>query len=193
MRLLCHIAVLMFPFFVFVQQIARLDEKVCSHGFLCDRNSLEFLSLHDNRSVQASSCNKHYTVWILPCHFTWHQYPSYPSKCTSNQSWFNTPFLFCISLYRSIGVLPQSTQWVFSNICTDLWSLFGHTCPPNVWHNHLALSSPFFFLFLYSSHKCSFLPRLQVKIETHFLNDNGCSENVSEYGNTHTHKDTHRR
>lgn len=52
-------------------------------------------------------------------------------------------------------------------------------CPP-----------PFLSLFLRSSHECSFLPRLQVKIETHFLNDNGCSENVSEYSNTHTNTHT---
>ncbi len=44
---------------------------------------------------------------------------------------------------------------------------------------------------LCSFQKCSFLPRFQVKIETHFQNDNGCNENVSErWQHTHTHSHT---
>ncbi|KAI7806424.1 cytoplasmic phosphatidylinositol transfer protein 1b [Triplophysa rosa] len=35
-----------------------------------------------------------------------------------------------------------------------------------------------FYPYTITEYTCSFLPRLQVKIETHFLNNNGCSENV---------------
>ncbi|KAG1947844.1 cytoplasmic phosphatidylinositol transfer protein [Pimephales promelas] len=45
-----------------------------------------------------------------------------------------------------------------------------------------------FYPYTITEYSCSFLPRFHVRIETHFENDNGCSENV--FGDDPTPKDT---
>ncbi|XP_073728106.1 cytoplasmic phosphatidylinositol transfer protein 1b [Misgurnus anguillicaudatus] len=45
-----------------------------------------------------------------------------------------------------------------------------------------------FYPYTITEYTCSFLPRLNVKIETHFKNDNGCSPNV--FGDKPTPKDS---
>ncbi|ROI36406.1 Cytoplasmic phosphatidylinositol transfer protein 1 [Anabarilius grahami] len=45
-----------------------------------------------------------------------------------------------------------------------------------------------FYPYTITEYSCSFLPRFNVKIETHFENDNGCSENM--FGDDPTPKDS---